>query len=152
MIVFQALPGGEVIVNEASANTADPVRAYGCADAAAADRDPSLDAAGGHRLGERDDIVGVVVTLAQLMCADVDDFVPLRANTSDEFFLQSVAAVIRGNTNYHEPLPRTRPTKSAAQPLPGRQARRHVPAERVPPGSPRRRRAGARAWGFSLRR
>src|ERR1043166_3547235 len=61
VVVLDALPGGEVIGDERSADSRNLVDADRDADAAAAERDPALDGAAGHRLSERNREVRIVV-------------------------------------------------------------------------------------------
>ena len=65
VIVLDALPGREMVVDQTGADTRDFVGAHRRADAAAADRDAAFHFLGGHRPGERNDEVRIVVAGAQ---------------------------------------------------------------------------------------
>src|SRR5215831_7310023 len=61
VVVFDALPGREVVMHQPGANGWYLVCADRRADAAAADRHPALDRPRRHSASERDDEVGIIV-------------------------------------------------------------------------------------------
>src|SRR5262249_31550574 len=72
VVVFDALPRGEVIFHEGGPNAGNLVGANRRADAAAADRDTALDFSASYRASERNDEIGVVVLGRQAVGAEVD--------------------------------------------------------------------------------
>ena len=73
VVIFDALVGGENIMNKPSTHTMDFVRSDGCTHAAAAKRDSALNLPGGYSPSQRDDEVGVIISGVQLVGAEVDD-------------------------------------------------------------------------------
>src|SRR5262249_22969353 len=67
VIVLDPLPGREVVVDERRTDTPHLVGAHRRTHAAAADRHPTFHLQGGNGPCERDDIVGIVIVLAQAM-------------------------------------------------------------------------------------
>src|SRR6516164_1346754 len=147
VIIFDDLLGGEMIVDETGANAFHLVGAHRRADAAAADRDAAIDFAGDDGLAERHDEVGIIVIGNQGVRTEIRHLMARRANATDQFFLQSKTAVIRGNSNAHRvPLVRF------SRPRPDRPAPAPVPAAPSRPGWTRRPRVNAATWRPSRRR
>src|SRR5437870_1058642 len=132
VVVFDTLPGREVVMHQPGANGWYLVCADRRADAAAADRHPALDRPRRHSASERDDEVGIIVARVQAMRAEIDDLMPRLAEMSNQFFLQAKPTMIRGNSHAHVILlaciqqsavllPRGRP---AAEPVRDEPARR----------------------------
>jgi hypothetical protein len=76
VIVFHALPGREVIVDQRRANAPDFIGADRGAHPAAADRDAALNLPGDDRLRERHDKIRVIIGWIHGIRAEIDDFVP----------------------------------------------------------------------------
>src|SRR6266699_113536 len=94
VIVLNALPRREGVVDQRRAHTRNLVGAHGCADAAAADRNASLHQSGGHRLGQRDREIGIIVIEIENGGAEVDYVVAGATQTPYQLFLECEAAVI----------------------------------------------------------
>lgn len=99
VIVFHALPSREVIVHERGTDASDLVGTDRRANAAAAHRDTALDLSPGDGPRERDDEVRIVVGGIQMIRAEIHDVVSCRAETSDEFFFQTKATMISGDSH-----------------------------------------------------
>ncbi len=84
VIVLDALPGREVVVDQASADTRNLVGADRCAHAAAAARHATIHFPCNHGLSERDDQVRIVIVRSQGMSAEFDDLMPRRAELADQ--------------------------------------------------------------------
>src|SRR5271157_2837484 len=83
------------------ANKVRGVRADRRADAAAADGHPALNLLRGYGCRKRDNVVGIVIALAQAMSAEIDDLVSRSAKLAEQFFLQTKSTVISGNADAH---------------------------------------------------
>jgi hypothetical protein len=68
-------------MDETSAHTGNFVGADGCAHSTAAECYSAIHLASGHGIGHRDHVIGVIVSWAQLMSAEVYDLV---ARTSQQ--------------------------------------------------------------------
>src|SRR5215831_5246924 len=101
IIVLDALLGREMIVDETGVNAFNLVGAHRRADAAAADRDAAIDVTSEHRSCERYDVVRIVVARVQAMGTEINHLIPCRADLANQFFLQAISAVIRGNSYTH---------------------------------------------------
>ena len=55
----------------------------------------------GYGQRERDDVVGIVIALAQAMSAEIDDLMSRSAKLAEQFFLQTKSTMIGGNSNAH---------------------------------------------------
>ncbi len=95
VIVLHALPGGIVIAHQPSADSRDLVGTHRCPDAAAADGDPALDGACCHSPCEGDDEIGIVVAAIEVIRAEIDHLVPLRAEDCYQVLLQVKPTMIR---------------------------------------------------------
>jgi hypothetical protein len=104
VIVLNPLLGREVVVDDCCADAPHLVGAHRRAHAATADCHSAFNLVGGDGPGERDDVVGIVIALAQAMSAEIDDLIPRSAKPAEQFFLQTKPAVIGGNTNAHSSL------------------------------------------------
>jgi len=102
VIVLDALPGREMVVDQTGADTLDLVGAHRRANAAAADREAAIHFPPYHRSGEWNDEVGIVVVGAQRVSAEINDLVPRRAELSNQLLLQTKSAVISGNSYAHK--------------------------------------------------
>src|SRR5262249_19032398 len=70
----------------------------------------------GHdRCGQRDNKIGVVIAGAQLVGAEVDDFVRCLAQLGDQLLLQAIASMIGGNAYTHNFPKSPSRAKSAAR-------------------------------------
>jgi hypothetical protein len=101
VIVLDSLPRREVVMDETGTNTHNLVGTNGRTDAAAADRHPALHFAGGHRSGERDDKIGVIVAGVKTVSTEIDYFMPGRTKLGNELFFQPKSTVISGNSEAH---------------------------------------------------
>src|SRR5262245_35554492 len=101
VIVFDALLGREVIIDQRGPNSRNLVGADRDAHPAATESDPALDRACRHGLSERDDEVRIVVILVQLVRAEIDDVVAGRAQLRDHILLQGEPAVIGRDSYAH---------------------------------------------------
>lgn len=84
VIVLDPLPGREVVVDQASADTRNLVGADRCAHATAAARHATIHFPCNHGLSERDDQVRIVIVRSQGMSAEFDDLMPRRAELVDQ--------------------------------------------------------------------
>lgn len=82
-------------------DAANLVCAYRRAHAAAADRYSALNLQRSYGQCQRNDIVGIVVALAQAMSAEVNDLMPRGPKLAEQFFLQTKSILIGGNSNAH---------------------------------------------------
>ena len=101
VVVLDALPGREMVVNQSGANTLNLVGADRSVNATAADRDATIHFPSNHGLTEWDNEIGIIVVRRQLVSAEIDDLVPGRAEMSDQFLFQTKPAVIGGNSYAH---------------------------------------------------
>src|SRR5262249_332796 len=101
VIVLDSLLRREVVVDQRRANASDFVRADRSAHTAAADCDAALDFLSGHRLSQRQDVVGIVIGLAQPMIAEINHLMSRFAEPCVQFFFPSKPALIGSNSNSH---------------------------------------------------
>jgi hypothetical protein len=101
VIVLNALPGREMVVDQTSADTLDLVGAHRRADAAAADRKAAIHFLSYHRSREWNDEVGIVIVGAQRVSAEIDDLMARSAELSNQLLLQTESAVVGGNSYTH---------------------------------------------------
>ena len=104
VIILDALPGREMIMNQASAGTLDLVGTYRRPNAAAADREAAIHFPRYHRSREWNDKVGIVVVGAQRVSAEINDFMAGSAELSNQLLLQTKSAVVGGNSYAHSCL------------------------------------------------
>ena len=102
MIVLDALPGREMVVDQTGAHTRDLVGAHRRADAAAADRDAAIHFPRDHRSGEWNDEVGIVVAGAQGVSAKINDLMARGAELRNQLLLQTKTAMVGGNSYAHK--------------------------------------------------
>jgi hypothetical protein len=76
VVVFDALMGGEDVVDKPSAHTRNFVCSDGRANTAVAKRHAALHFRRGNSPVQWDDEVGVVIRRVQFVCAEVDNIVP----------------------------------------------------------------------------
>jgi len=86
MIVFDSLPGGEVVVNQAGADAWNFVGADRGTHATAADGYAPFHLAGDHGLGQGDDEIGVVVPGVQGMSTEIHHFMACSPELGQELF------------------------------------------------------------------
>ena len=79
VIVFNALHGREVVVNDRGSDAVHLVGAHRSANATAADRHAALYLSRDDRARQRHDEIGIVVRWIQAMGAEIDDLMPRRA-------------------------------------------------------------------------
>jgi hypothetical protein len=101
VIVFDALHGREMIMNQAGAGTLDLVGTDRRANTAPANRYAAIHFSRDHRQGERNNEVRIVVIKLQTVRAEINDLMPGGLEPGDEFFLQPKPAVIRGYADTH---------------------------------------------------
>src|SRR5262249_56759626 len=94
--------GGEWAVNQPGGDTGNFVRPAGAPHATAAEGHAALERPRRHRLGERNDEVGIVVVRLQRIGAEIDDVVSGGAKPFDELLFQLEPAVIGGNSQAHD--------------------------------------------------
>jgi hypothetical protein len=98
VVVFHALPGREVIVDQRRANAPDFI---------GADRGPPLpqrrriQPSRDDRLRERHDKIGVIIGRIHGIRPEIDDFVPGFAKFAQQLFLQTKPPMISGNSYTH---------------------------------------------------
>jgi hypothetical protein len=105
VIVFDTLFGREVVMDQRCANTVNLIRAHRRANPAATDSDSALHLSGGYGLGQRDDIVGIVIALVRTKSSEIDDLMTRSAKPAEQFLLQSKSTMIGGNSNAHKYSP-----------------------------------------------
>src|SRR5579862_3499409 len=86
VIIFHALPGREVVVNQAGASAWNLVGAGGCTDAASANGDSALHLPRNDGLCQRDDKIRVVVTWTQHVSAKVDNLMSRLLKLGNQLF------------------------------------------------------------------
>ena len=101
VVIFDALMGGENIMDEPSTHAGNFVRGDGCSHAAAAERDSALNLSSGYSPGQRDDEVGVVISGVQLVCAEVHDLVPRATQQLRHLPFQGKPSMVRGDSHAH---------------------------------------------------
>lgn len=77
------------------------VSTHGRADAAAADRDPTLYVRCRHGASKPKNAVRIVIAFVKGVCPKIDNFISCSPKLRDQFFLQTEPAVIRCNSNAH---------------------------------------------------
>src|SRR5215831_20424359 len=87
VVVLDALPGGEVVVDQTGADTRGFVGTDRGAHAATANRDTAFYILAGNRLSQRNDKVGIVVARRQHSSAVVYYLVARRAKLGNQLFL-----------------------------------------------------------------
>jgi hypothetical protein len=94
VVVFNALVGGEHIVDESSSRARNFVRCNGCAHSASAERHPAFHLPGCDGPGERNHEVGEVVSGVQFVSAEIHDLMAGTAQQLSYLALQRKAAVV----------------------------------------------------------
>jgi hypothetical protein len=94
VIVFHALPRGEMIFNQASVHARDLIGGDTRAHTATTDGQAAFDFAGSDRSRQRDDEIGIIVGGHQAVRSEVDYFVSRRAEAVGQILLQVEPAVI----------------------------------------------------------
>lgn len=88
-----------MIVNQRRADSVDFVGTDRRADSASTDRHSAIHLASHDGFGQRNYEIRIIITRSQLMRSKIYDLVTRRPQSSDEFFLQSKPAMIRGDTD-----------------------------------------------------
>jgi hypothetical protein len=101
VVVLDALACGKMVMDEPGADTWNLVRADRGAHTAAADGHSALERPCRHRLGERDDKVGIVIVRGELVRTEIDDVVPGGAESCDQVPFQGKTPVIGGDSHAH---------------------------------------------------
>src|SRR5262249_41156985 len=109
VIIFDTLAGGEMIFEEPRASPRHFVGTYRRADSTTANSHASIHLTGHDGLRERDHEVGIIVRRVQAMRAEVHHLVTSRMKFGHNFFFESEASMIGGDSNSHaislSPLP-----------------------------------------------
>ena len=84
VIVLDALPGREVVVDQSRADSAHLVCAYGSAHATAADRHSTLDFRCCEGASQRKNIVRIVIALIEGVCAEIDNLMSCSPKPRDQ--------------------------------------------------------------------
>src|SRR5260370_2937038 len=101
IVVLDSLVSRVVVLNQPGADARNFVGTDRGPYPTAADRDAALHFPRSHSLGERDDEVGIVVAGIQAVCPHIDHLVPSLAKMGNQFFLQTKATVICGDSQAH---------------------------------------------------
>ena len=101
VVVFDALPGRKMIVDQAGPNALDLVGADHRADAAATNRYAAINLARCYGVGERNDEVGIIVIGHQTVRAEIHCVMAGRAQLADKFLFQIKSTVIGSNAHAH---------------------------------------------------
>jgi hypothetical protein len=101
VIVLDALPGREVVVDQRCADSAHLVCAYGSAHATAADRHSTLHFRCCEGTSQRKNIVRIVIALIEGVCAEIDNLMCCSPKPHDQLFFQAETTVIGCNSNAH---------------------------------------------------
>src|SRR5215469_11059843 len=101
VVVLDALPGREVVVDQTGADAWNFVRANRRPHPTTADRNAAFYFPSSHRPSQRNDKVGVVVARRQRGRAILNYLVPRRAKIVNQLFLQVKPAVISGDSYSH---------------------------------------------------
>src|SRR5262245_28518784 len=117
VIIFDALTGREMIVDEPGANARHLVGDYRRADPTAANSHASIHLTGRDGLRERRHEVGIIVKRVQASGAEVHHLVPSRTKLGHEFFFESEATMIGSNSNLHAISRSPFPVRSSAAAL-----------------------------------
>jgi hypothetical protein len=96
VIVLYALPGGEVVVDQAGPDARNLVGTHCGTHATAADGYPPFHLPFGHGVGKSDDEIGIVITGAQTESTEIYHLMACCAKPGHQFFLQDKPAVIGG--------------------------------------------------------
>src|SRR6185295_5136944 len=102
VVVLDALLRRKMILNQASADAVDLVRANRSADAAAANRQTTMHRFSGYCLAKRNDEVGIIIIGRQLMSTEVHDLVTGGFQSDDQLLFQGKAAVVCCYAYTHE--------------------------------------------------
>ena len=102
MIVFDSLLGGEMIMDQAGMDSLDLVGADRSTHPAAADRNTALHLSGHDSMGQRNNVVGIVIVMAKLMGPEVYNLMPSSLKLGYQLFLEFEATVICCKSYAHE--------------------------------------------------
>ena len=101
VVIFDALMGGEDIMDEPGTHAGNLVRGDGRSHAAAAERHSAFNLPRGDGPGQGDDEVGVVISGVQLVCAEVHDLVPRATQRLRHLPFQGKPSMVRGDSHAH---------------------------------------------------
>jgi hypothetical protein len=87
VVVLHSLAGGEVVVNQPGADTRDLVGTHRSANPATADSDAATHFSRGHRAGERDYHIGIIVSRIEVLGAEIDYLMPRCAKLDEQLLL-----------------------------------------------------------------
>jgi hypothetical protein len=101
IVIFDALVGGENIMDKPGTHPGNFVRGDGCSDTAAADGHSTVHFSRGNGPGKGNDEVRVVVFGVQLVCAEVHDLIPRAAKLLRQLLFQGKPTMVRGDSHTH---------------------------------------------------
>src|SRR5262249_45633207 len=104
VIVLDARPGREVIVDQRGSDARDLVGTDRGADAAAALCPPAVPLSRHHGLGEWEDEIRIVVVRTQGVSTEIDDLMPRRAEPGNQLLFRVEPTVIGGDAHAHFPF------------------------------------------------
>lgn len=116
VIILHALPRGKVVVNQASPNATNLVRTNRSPHPTAADGDAPLHLSGRHRTGHWKNKIRIVIRRFERVRAEIQNLMPGRTETGNEFFLQGESSVVGGDSDFHKPRHARSPGKSKPRP------------------------------------
>ena len=102
MIVFNSLLGGEMVMNQAGMNSLDLVCTDGSSNTATADRNTALHLSGNDRMGQRNNVVGIVIVMAKLMGPEVYNLMPGSLKLGYQLFLEFESPMVGCKSYEHE--------------------------------------------------
>jgi hypothetical protein len=101
VIVLDALPSREVVVDQTGAYSRNFVGANRSTYPASANSNPAIYCAGGDCAGQGSHEVRVVVAWLKTLCTEVNNVMTGSPETATKVLFQSISAVIRGDSDAH---------------------------------------------------
>jgi hypothetical protein len=117
MIVFDSLLRGEMVMDQAGMNSLDLIGTDGSSNTAAADRNTALHLSGNDRMGQRNNVVGIVIVMAKLMGPEVYNLMTGSLKLGYQLFLEFEATVICCKSYAHEKTLVSPSPKARGKPL-----------------------------------
>ena len=102
MIVFDSLLGGEMIMDQGGMYSLDLIGTDRSPDTAAADRNTALHLSGNDRMGQRNNVVGIVIVMAKLMGPEVYNLMPGSLKLGYQLFLEFESPMVGCKSYEHE--------------------------------------------------
>src|SRR5262245_56429014 len=87
VIVLYTLSRRKMVMNQSCPDALNLVCAHRGTDTAAADRHSSFNLLRSYSFCERDNIIGIIIGLTQLMCTEIDHFMSGSPQLFDQLFL-----------------------------------------------------------------